>query len=346
MTTYGRDQAGLQARYALFTDLPEFVILRHVSGRCRPRTRKPARDLEGTMDMMSDDVLLEELKKRFLDTKKALYDLTKMNEKIENLNVKLTESERTKSDFLSNIRNEINNPLTSILGLSREIASTRKDEQTKQLMAKSIYDEAFELDFQLRNIFIAAELEAGETQLNISRVDVAALIKNLIGAFDHKARKKNLTMTFDCCGARQEGQGLLFETDAEKLHCVLANLLANAVEYNNAGKTVRIETRKENDALRVSIADEGIGIPMQERARLFERFRQLDRGSSKKHRGHGLGLSITKALVEMLGGKVSVSDAAGGGCVFHVVVPEATGAGDGIFSEDGNEFLFENEKRF
>jgi signal transduction histidine kinase len=297
------------------------------------------------MDMMSDDALLEELKKRFLDNKKALYDLAVMNEKIEKLNVKLAESERLKSDFLSNIRNEINNPLTSILGLSQEVASGKKDEQAKQLMARTIYDEAFELDFQLRNIFIAAELEAGETQLNISRVDVAALVKNLISAFGHKSLKKSLTVAFACCGARPEDGSLPFRTDAGKLHLVLANLLANAVEYSSTGGTVHIEAREENNSLRVSIADEGIGIPKPERARLFERFHQLDRGSTKKHKGHGLGLSITRALVEMLGGKVAVVDAAGGGCVVQVVIPEAVADGNGVFSEDGNEFLFESEKR-
>jgi signal transduction histidine kinase len=307
--------------------------------------REAGTNEEETMEM-GDDVLLEELKRRFLDNKKALYDLTKMNEKIEKLNVKLAESERLKSDFLSNIRNEINNPLTSILGLSREIAAAKKDEQTKQLMAQSIYDEAFELDFQLRNIFIAAELEAGETQLNVSRVDVAAFINNLISAFSRKALKKSLTISFACCGAQPEDQGLLFKTDAEKLHLVLANLLANAIEYNNEGKTVRIEARKENGVLQVSIADEGIGVPKQERERLFDRFHQLDRGSTKKHRGHGLGLSTTKALVEMLGGKVTVADAEGGGCVFHIAVSEASGAGDSDLSENGNEFLFENEKKF
>ncbi len=297
------------------------------------------------MNMISDDVLLEELKKRFLDNKKALSDLMKMNEKIEKLNVKLAESERLKSDFLSNIRNEINNPLTSILGLSREIAATGKDERMKQLMARTIYEEAFELDFQLRNIFIAAELEAGETQLNISRVDVAALIKNLISAFSHKAQKKNLTVAFTC-GAQPGGPGLPFKTDAEKLQRILTNLLANAIQYNNAGKKVAIEARIDNDILSASIADEGIGIPKEERERLFERFHQLDQGSTKKYKGHGLGLSITKALVETLNGKVSVADAAGGGCIFSIVVPEAIGAEDGVFSGDGNEFLFENEKRF
>ena len=84
------------------------------------------------MEQMSDDVLLEELKKRFLDTKKALHDMRVMNEKIEKLNVKLAESERLKTNFLSNIRNEINNPLTSILGMARQLAGPVKDEATKR----------------------------------------------------------------------------------------------------------------------------------------------------------------------------------------------------------------------
>jgi signal transduction histidine kinase len=289
------------------------------------------------MDMMSDDVLLEELKQRFLDNKKAIHDLTKMNEKIEKLNSKLAESERMKSDFLSNIRNEINNPLTSILGLSREIATSNKDEQTKQLMANSIYEEAFELDFQLRNIFIAAELEAGETQLNISRVDVAALLNNLVATYTHKARKKNLTVTV-ACGPCADGQGLPFKTDAEKLHLVLTNLLANAIEYNNAGKQVTIEARVDDGTF--------IGIPKQGRERLFERFHQLDQGSTKKYKGHGLGLSITKALVDTLNGRVSLADAACGGCIFSISIPEAEGSEEGAFSGNGNEFLFENEKRY
>lgn len=297
------------------------------------------------MEELRDDILIEELKRRFLDNKKALHDLMVMNEKIEKLNVKLADSERLKSDFLSNIRNEINNPLSSILGMARELSSSVKDENMKQLMAQMIYNEAFELDFQLRNIFIAAELEAGETSLNISQVDTAALIGNLVTAFGHKAREKNLTVAIDCRSDQPGDECLLFGTDSEKLHRVLANLLANAIEYNRTGKTVRIEAHKKGGALRVSIADEGTGIPEQERERLFERFHQLDRGATKKHKGHGLGLCITRALVELLGGTVTFSEAAGGGCVFEISVPEASGAGGDVFSGDGNEFLFGDERK-
>ncbi len=294
------------------------------------------------MEGMSDDILLEELKKRFLDNKKALRDMMVMNEKIEKLNTKLAESERLKTNFLSNIRNEINNPLTSILGMARELAAPIKDEKARQLMASMIYQEAFDLDFQLSNIFAAAELEAGETTISPAQSDAAALVKRAIAAFGHKAEAKKITVQLTCSGCT-DGR-LPFIADPEKLHLVIVNLLANAIEYNHPGKRVSVEIKKEGGALHLSVADEGPGIPEKERSRLFERFRQLDQGSSKKHKGHGLGLSITRAIVEMLGGRIAAEQAPGGGSLFRVLIPETSGSD--IYAEDGNEFLFESGSSF
>jgi signal transduction histidine kinase len=297
------------------------------------------------MEQMSDEVLLEELTRRFSDTKKALQDMKVMNAKIEKLNNKLAESERLKTNFLSNIRNEINNPLTAILGLSAELSVTGKDEKTRLMMAQMIHQEAFALDFQLRNIFLAAELEAGEAVTSAAQVDIAALVKSLIPSFRHKSDEKGLTVRSACSTDRPDGEALLFTTDPEKLDRIIANLLANAIEYSPPGKAVAVEARREKDRLIVTVADQGEGIPEHERQRLFERFHQLDQGSSKKHRGHGLGLSITKALVTVLAGVISVSDAAGGGCLVTVSIPEAADD-SGIFAEDGNEFLFESGNTF
>ncbi len=297
------------------------------------------------MEGMSDDVLLEELNKRFLDNKKALRDMQVMNEKIEKLNAKLAESERLKTNFLSNIRNEINNPLTSILGFARELASPMKDEAARQFMARLLYEEAFDLDFQLRNIFAAAELEAGEAELGKARIDVAELINRIVVSFTHKLQEKKLEVCVNCSG-EQDAENLPMVIDAEKLHLIIVNLLANAIEYNRPGKKVTIEAQKSNLVLQISVADEGIGIPENQQERLFERFHQFDQGPSRKHKGHGLGLSITKALVEMLGGKITAGPAPGGGSVFRVVIPEAPDAGADMAAEDSNEFLFGNGSKF
>ena len=253
------------------------------------------------MEEMSDDVLLKELNKRFLDTKKALSDMKVMNEKIERLNIKLAESERMKSNFLSNIRNEINNPLTSILGLARELTGPGKDEARRQVTASLIYTEAFELDFQLSNIFMAAELEAGEAKLSAAQIGLDTIVSRLVSAFSHKAREKKITVEVLGLRGMQE-EKVLFITDPEKFRLMAANLLANAIEFTPEGKRVTLEVRLEDKMLHLTVRDQGNGIPEVERKRLFERFHQLDQGSTKKHRGHGLGLSITKALAQVLGG--------------------------------------------
>jgi signal transduction histidine kinase len=295
------------------------------------------------MENMSDDVLLKELNKRFTDTKKALHDMRIMNEKIEKLNAKLAESERLKTNFLSNIRNEINNPLTSILGMARELAGPVKDEKTGRMMAQMIYNEAFDLNFQLRNIFIAAELEAGETGVATEQTDIAALVQNIVRSFAHKAREKNVTVDISCATGK-DGK-LSFKTDPGKLSLMLENLVANAIEYNRPGKKVIIEAREDKKTLHVTVADEGIGIPDRDRERLFERFRQLDEGASKRYKGHGLGLCITKALTEMQGGRIAAAQAAGGGSVFTLTIPEGDVVSD-AFSEAGGEFLPEGGSAF
>ena len=292
------------------------------------------------MEEMSDDVLLAELTKRLTDTRKALHDVMVMNGKIEKLNLKLAESERLKTNFLSNIRNEINNPLTSILGMAREMTAPVRDAERTRLMARMIYEEAFALDFQLRNIFTAAEIEAGDARASSAKIEPFTLVRHVAGSFAHFAGEKKVTLEVVVTG-EQGDQKRIFVTDPEKLRQVMANLIANAIEFNEEGRPVRIEAAVEGDTFRFAVIDGGKGIPDGDRERLFERFHQFDQGSSKRHKGHGLGLSITKALVDMLGGKVSVSRPEQGGTRFDVVVPEAGGAPSDVFSEDGNEFLFE-----
>jgi signal transduction histidine kinase len=262
------------------------------------------------------------------------------------VNEKLRQSEGLKSDFLSNIRNEINNPLASILGLSRQIVDKKVDGEIAREMASTIFGEAFDLDFQLRNIFTAAELEAGEAVLAPARVDVAALVRGQLQAFDHKVRQKRLTTELACENGLPDGS-LVFTTDPDKLQKVLANLLANAIEFNGEGKRVLVRLRRDGGALQLSITDEGIGIPEKDRKKVFDRFAQLDSGVRKRHHGHGLGLSITRALAELLGGSVHLASEEGKGCVFTVTLAElATDQPVDVSSDAGNAFIFEEGTQF
>ena len=298
------------------------------------------------MDKIDDATLLAEVKRRLEESRIAINSLRAMTQNLEAVNEKLRRSESLKSDFLSNIRNEINNPLTSILGFTRQIADKKADPETAQQMAATIYREAFDLDFQLRNIFTAAELEAGEAASSPARVDVAALVRSQIKAFAHKAEARRETMEFTCTDCAPDGS-LTFTTDPDKLQKVLANLLANAIEFNGEGKRVLVRAWQDGGMLQISITDEGIGIPEKDRKQVFDRFAQLDSGARKRHHGHGLGLSITKALVEMLGGSVTLASEEGKGCVFTVSVAElAAGQAVDVSSDAGNAFIFEEGTQY
>lgn len=294
------------------------------------------------MEKIDDGMLLEELKKRFEENRIAVSNLRAMTQNLEAVNEKLRQSESLKSDFLSNIRNEINNPLMSIMGMAKQIVDRKADAETARAMAGTIYHEAFDLDFQLRNIFAAAELEAGESTVSVAQVDVATLIRGQIAVFGHKASEKRLAVVFEPV----EGD-LTFRTDPDKLQKALANLLANAIEFNLDGKRVTIRAWRAGGRLNISITDEGIGIPETDRKKVFDRFVQLDTGARKRHKGHGLGLSITRALVEMLDGTVTLTGSEGRGCVFTVSIAElGSDRTVDVTSGDGNEFIFDGGTQF
>jgi signal transduction histidine kinase len=295
---------------------------------------------EEGVERIADEILLDELKKRFEENRIAVANLRAMTQNLEAVNEKLRQSESLKSDFLSNIRNEINNPLMSIMGMAKQIVDRKADADTARTMASTIYHEAFDLDFQLRNIFAAAEIEAGETTVSVAQVDVTALVRGLIAAFGHKVAEKRLTVVFE-----PGEEPLTFKTDPDKLQKALANLLANAIEFNREGKRITIRVWRERARLDMSIADEGLGILERDRKKVFDRFVQLDAGIRKRHKGHGLGLSITKALIEMLDGTITLTGAEGNGCVFTVSITEL-GTDRADTSGNGNEFIFEGGTQF
>lgn len=298
------------------------------------------------MERIDDETFIAELKRRLEESRIAVSDLMAVTRNLEAVNEKLRRSEALKSDFLSNIRNEINNPLTSILGLARQIVDGKTDAATSREMAAAIFGEAFDLHFQLRNIIVAAELEAGDATVSPARVDIAALIRSQIKAFGHKIEEKRLTAEFTCADC-DGGGSLIFTTDPAKLQMVLANLLANAIEFNLEGKRVFLRASSGDGRLQISIADEGIGIPEKDRKKVFDRFVQLDAGVRKRHHGHGLGLSIANALVQMLGGSITLASEQGKGCVFTATITALeTGQHVDVSSGDGNEFIFEGGTQF
>lgn len=288
------------------------------------------------MKELTDEQLIAELQKRFDSNKKALKEQERLLNELEKVNKRLVDSEKLKSQFLSNIRNEINNPLTSILGLSKNISKHFNDKEGLERLSKLIHGEAFSLDFQLRNIFVAAELESGELAPEISHINVSQLLEQILGEFKAQMDKKQMKANLVC------SEDLFFYSDAEKLHLITANLLSNAIKFSHDDSEVTVSAEVNGENLVVSVEDTGIGIEEAEQKFIYDRFKQLDSGSTKSHEGHGLGLSISKDLLEMIDGSIAIESQVGEGTRFTISLPEKQKDEEASLTLGGNEFLFED----
>jgi signal transduction histidine kinase len=264
----------------------------------------------------------------------ALTDLRAVTKNLEMVNRKLQDSERLKTDFLSNIRNEINNPLTVMVALSEELATAKPTDVTRfQGLASMLHKEALSLDFQIRNVLVAAELESGECSVHVTRVNVHSLIDDCV---------KNLLPIIEEKGIVVEKKGpspAWINTDSEKLQTTLSNLLHNAVVFSNDGGVVEISFRESDETFICSIRDEGIGMKKEDHGVIFDRFKQLDTGMRKRYMGHGIGLSVAKGAVNFMDGDISVESEPGKGSIFTVTVPLCSEEESEGFSTEGMEFF-------
>ena len=296
------------------------------------------------MSRLTDDELIEELKFRCNENRNAVNELKRLNSQLIEVNKKLEESEALKSHFISNITNEIINPFTSIMGLARNILGVDKENWKRVIsMVALIHSEAFNLDFQLRNIFVAAKIEAGEIEPEITRVDIDNLLDSVIDSFRLEARKKNLKLIYK--NIHSVDNHLYFNTDPEKLKLILSNLLSNAIKFSYQEGNIDVIISKKEKELELIVKDYGTGISETNQTIIFERFKRLDSGINSLNRGHGLGLSINKALLDMLNGHIKIQSEINKGAEFVIKIPEKEVNVEG-YAPEGNEFIFDADNIF
>lgn len=212
-------------------------------------------------------------------------------------------------------------------------------------MAFLIYQEAFSLDFQLKNIFAAAEIEAGEALPQISNVNIIELTSGLIENYYNESQQKQINIELIDNISNDNKTPFLFKTDSEKLTIVLSNLLSNAIKYTNKKGKIVIEIKQEDNMLHISVKDNGIGISQKDQKVIYDRFKRLDDGINSLNRGHGLGLSINKAYIDLLDGELLLESTEEKGSIFTVILPESDIESDDLSSE-GNEIFFGNDELF
>ncbi len=297
------------------------------------------------MSNLTDQQLIDELQKRFRKNNETLKELRETTEKLINVNKKLEKSESMKSHFISNITNDIINPFSSILGLTKHLINMEKDEYEKMKeFAQLIHQDTFELDFQLMNIFAAAKLEAGEFSPKISNVKVVDLLKNIINNYRILYHKKNIEIVLKHT-IKTTKQNKYFKTDSDKLHLVCSNLLNNSILFSPDNNKISINLNISDEYLELTIKDNGIGINTEYSEKIYDRFYRIDHSIHSENKGLGLGLAVTKGILEMLGGEIWFENHKKG-CEFFVKLPEDCSEDIiGDISSNGNEIFFDEENQ-
>jgi len=272
------------------------------------------------------------------DSSKAC-ECCELEDEVRRLSMKLQESEKGKSQFLSNVRNEINNPLTAILGLASSIVGITTEEKVRR-MSTHIYQQAFELDFQMRNIIVASEIEMGDIKPMSSRVNIVTLLEDQIAYLKPKLDAMDVTIKL------QLPDLLKFYTDPYLLQTICTNLLTNAIEYSGPNKIVIVDAYQLDEQLTISVTDFGKGIEPEKQKVIFERFRQAETGQTKSHPGHGLGLTIAHELTEILNGSIELNSSLGKGTAIKIQIPALHHEGTSSLSISGSELLFSDGEVF
>jgi signal transduction histidine kinase len=260
--------------------------------------------------------------------RKQLSQLQKENDELAGnlyvVNGKLRDSERLKGHFISNITNEIINPFASVLALAGNIQQLKEgDISSAHRMAELIFEEAFHLDFQFKNIFAAALIEAGKDELKISTFSLKDLSDHIHAYFSSQLQKNNIRLSVSFTNESKSAESFKFTSDREKLDLILKNLISNSIKFSTEGSTIELEFIFGNGVLSMEVSDHGKGIHPEDRKVIFDRFKQLDEKINSINTGHGLGLSIVLAYADMLSGRVSMNDNFDGGIRIIVSIPES-----------------------
>jgi PAS domain S-box-containing protein len=234
------------------------------------------------------------------------------------------EIDRLKDEFVATVSHELRTPLTSIVGfvdlLLAGDAGPLSDTARRYL--EIVVGNGERLTAIINDLLDVSRLEAGKIKLNRTPLDLARAAENVAAGFGPQIAAKGQTLRLDLPADLPRAWA-----DPERIAQVLANLVSNAHKYTPEGGTITVAIRREDELLHVSVADTGVGLSADERARLFTKFYRVDKSASRQAGGTGLGLAITRALVELHGGTIGVESAPGRGSTFSFTLPlESVGA--------------------
>ena len=251
------------------------------------------------------------------------YDITELKHTEEDLRQsrdKEQRANRAKSEFLSRTSHELRTPLNIIMGFAEFLIAGKLnplDPKHKEYL-QDIYSSGKHLLRLIDDVLDLARVETGKMGLRLEKFSARAAIESVSTGVKAVAQKRKIHVDLAISPEIRE-----VTLDQQKFKQILHNLLSNAIKFTESGGVVRIRVQPQDaHHFRLVIKDTGIGIKSEDLPRLFQDFEQLDSGSSRRYEGSGLGLALTKGLVELQGGTISVESQYGVGTTFLVVLPK------------------------
>ncbi len=278
----------------------------------------------------------EELERQTIETAEKSRVIERAKQAVEIQAKNLEEASRYKSEFLANMSHELRTPLNSLLILSQSLARNSQGNlsEEQQEDARVIYEGGKSLLTLINDILDLSKVEAGKLNIHFEQLPIDNLLDSLRSQFIPVANKKGIELNFE---KEDELPDELF-SDPQRVEQVLRNLLSNAIKFTNQGAvTLKVmlpdpSVRLENQALRgrpaigFAVIDTGIGISADNQKNVFEAFQQGDGSTSRNYGGTGLGLTISRELVKLLGGEIQLHSEEGQGSTFTLYLPLDGGA--------------------
>lgn len=234
--------------------------------------------------------------------------------KVNNMARQLSNMEMMRQDFVSNVSHEIQSPLTSIQGFAMLLKNDNLSKEEKDSYLEIIDMESKRLSKLSNNLLKLSALDSGAKELQIKTYDLGKQIRTVILSLEPQWSKKNIEFEIEC-------PKINVNADEELMSEVWINLLSNGIKFTPNDSKMYILIKKETENIKVIIKDSGIGIGEEEQKRIFERFYMADKSRKREIGGNGLGLAITKKIVELHKGSIRVESEINKGSAFTVSLP-------------------------
>lgn len=250
-------------------------------------------------------------------TRKLSLEIAKRNEELNSKNAELEKAYRVKSDFLSSMSHELRTPLNSIIGFSSVLLGQTGDPLTpdQRMAIEKVLKNGKHLLELINDILDLSKLESGRMTVSVETEEVASVVSNCLMLTESLFRQKKLTVK-----EYVEPNLPKLSTDIVKVRQILMNLLSNAAKFTDQGE-VAVNVTKRDGMIAFAVKDSGIGIKKEHYNIVFEEFRQVDGSNTRKYKGTGLGLPISRRLARMLGGDLVVESDYGKGSTFILTIP-------------------------